>query len=258
MLVAVDDFEPHHLGQIEAALGPASSLARIDRFAPPDAYAAAMRDATIMIGWPEPHLIAASGLEVLQLPSAGYDAYLRPELRNRPSFTLCNARGVMSIAVAEHCLALMLALVRRLPEHIRDAAASQWERRDRYNELQGAVVCIVGLGDIGTEIARRCSALGMRVVGVKRDLSPPHSQVKQVVSLSRLPEVLHDADHVILTVPATPATIGLVDGDFLDSMKPGRNPCHRRVPCRASRTSSSRPMSLAAPCGSSTGFAISV
>lgn len=221
VVVAVDELSASHRARIGNVLGPNSRLTRIDRFAPEETYVAAMRDAVFMIGWPEPHLIASSPIEVLQLPSAGFDAYQRPDLRGKQSFMLCNARGVMSIAVAEHCLSLMFALVRRLPEHVRDSTLHMWQRRDRYDELLGSTVCIVGLGDIGTEVARRCSALRMRVVGVRRDTSTSHPFAERIVSLERLPDVLAEMDHVVLTVPANAETIGLFDARLLDAMKPG-------------------------------------
>lgn len=221
VVIAVDEFNADHLARIRNVLGSEASTHRIDRFASDDTYIDAMRDAIFMIGWPEPHLIASSSIEVLQLPSAGFDAYQRYDLRNKNAFTLCNARGVMSIAVAEHCLSMMFALARRLPEHVRDGVSRTWKRRDRYDELFGSSVCIVGLGDIGTEIAKRCSALGMRVVGVRRDSSSHHPYAAQVVSMDLLPDVLAEVDHVILTFPASAATIGLFNARLLATMKPG-------------------------------------
>ncbi len=220
-VLAVNDFDAGHRARIEIALGPDAGMVVIDRFAPDEIYVDAMREATFMIGWPEPDLIASSGIEVLQLPSAGFDAYQRQDLRDRMPFIVCNARGVMSIAVAEHCLSLMLALVRRLPEHGRDSISHTWRRRERYDELYGASVCIVGLGDIGTEIARRCSAFGMRITGVRRNDSGHHPHTERIVSMDGLPDALADADHVVLTVPATPATTGLMSASMLDRMKPG-------------------------------------
>lgn len=220
-VLAVNDFDAGHQARIESALGPDAGMVVIDRFAPDDVYADAMREATFMIGWPEPGLIPSSGIEVLQLPSAGFDAYQRQDLRDRMPFIVCNARGVMSIAVAEHCLSLMLALVRRLPEHGRDGASHTWRRRERYDELYGASVCMVGLGDIGTEIARRCLAFGMRVIGVRRDVSKFHPYVERTVSLDQLPDALAEADHVVLTIPATPETTDLMSAQMLGRMKPG-------------------------------------
>lgn len=220
-VLAVNEFDAGHRARIGSVLGPEASMVVIDRYAPDDVYVDAMRDATFMIGWPEPNLIGPSEIEVLQLPSAGFDVYQREDLRARTPFTVCNARGVMSIAVAEHCLSLMLALVRRLPEHGRDCSSQTWRRRDRYDELYGSSVCIVGLGDIGTEIARRCSVFGMRITGVRRSTSGHHPYADRIVSMDCLPDALADTDHVVLTIPGTPETTGLMSAPMLDRMKPG-------------------------------------
>ena len=131
-------------------------------------YRRAMAAAEVMVGWPDPDLLAASPLELLLLPSAGYEEYLIPELAANDSLVICNAGGAYSEGVAEHCVAMMLALVRRLPEYIGAMPRRSWEHLHRHGRLAGSTVCVIGLGTLGSAIARRCAALGMRVVGVRR------------------------------------------------------------------------------------------
>ena len=127
----------------------------------------------------------------------------------------------MGIAVAEHAVAMMLALARRLPRHVRDMDERRWQRQPVYQELTGTTVCVVGLGDIGTEIARRCLGLGMKVTGVRRDAARGHDLVSTVYPLDRLAEALAEADHVVLAIPATRETEGLLDRAMLATMRPG-------------------------------------
>lgn len=93
-------------------------------------------------------------------------------LGDREGFVLANASGVLDVACAEHMLALMFALSRRLDAHARDQTGQVWQRQGIYRELYGSTACVVGLGNIGSAVAQRLLALGIRLVGVRRGGSP--------------------------------------------------------------------------------------
>ena len=150
VLVAADIFRDLQLQRIAAAVEGRGTWERVSQTAPAAEHASALSRSDVVVGWPPAAWLASSPVRFFQLLSAGYDAYVDAGLDVKPGFTLCNARGALSIAVAEHCIALMLALVRRLPLHVRDMAARRWERA-AYDEVFGATACIVGLGDIGTD-----------------------------------------------------------------------------------------------------------
>jgi phosphoglycerate dehydrogenase-like enzyme len=144
-----------------------------------------------------------------------------------------------SITVAEHALALMLACARKLVAGHRavidgayrelglePAATSQqnyrgnWARIPGMAELYQTTAGIVGMGDIGTEIAKRCRAFGMPVVYYQRTPHPP--DVEAALGIRHLPldELLSAADHVVLALPHTPETEGLIGARELARMKP--------------------------------------
>jgi phosphoglycerate dehydrogenase-like enzyme len=112
--------------------------------------------------------------------------------------------------IAEHVMALALAHARRLPAALARQAEGRWARDGAVGTvLRGRTLGVVGLGTIGTEVARRAAAFGMRVWGVRRS-GAPVAGVDRVVAPDRLDEVLRLADYLALTLPLTPETRGLI------------------------------------------------
>ena len=180
-----------------------------------------MAAADVMVGWPDPDLLAASPLRLLLLPSAGYEEYLTPELAASEGLVVCNAGGAYSEGVAEHCVAMMLALARRLPEYLEAMPQRSWEHLHRHGRLSGSTVCVIGLGTLGSAIASRCAALGMGVVGVRRHPARPSPDASEVFGPEGLCEAVSGADHVVGALPGGAATRGLIGRDVISSMKPG-------------------------------------
>ena len=220
-LIAVDGLADEHVAEVADVLGGWATWERIGEKTAADVFAGKLERATIHLGWAKPAWLLPSAVALHQLPSVGYEGYVGNGLAQKAGYELCNARGVMGVAVAEHAVALMMALARRLPEHARDQAARRWQRRPPYREVTGATACVVGLGDIGTELARRCKGLGMDVVGVRGDAGKGHEVVQKVYGSDEIAEAVAGADHVFLALPETPATRGLFDGALLGRMKPG-------------------------------------
>lgn len=177
----------------------------------------------LMLSWRMP----PDSLEaILQLPtlrwihsvSAGVDHALE-SVRQRPDVLLTNAGGVYDIPIAETVLAYILMVAKRMPELLAQQREKHWKLLP-LREVAGLTVGIVGLGSIGTEIARRCQALGMRVLATRRrpELGAPH--VDRLLASERLPELLAAADFVVIAVPLTPETTGLIGATELHAMKP--------------------------------------
>lgn len=185
-----------------------------------------MASADIMAGWPDPGLLAAGSLGLLLLPSAGYEEYLTPELAAKQGLVVCNAGGAYSEGVAEHCVAMMLALVRRLPEYITAMPRRSWDHQHLHDRLSGSTVCVIGLGTLGSAIARRCAALGMRVVGVRRHPDRTCPNVSEVFGPEALAAAVAGADHVVGALPGGAATRGLISREVLAAMKPGAYFCN--------------------------------
>jgi phosphoglycerate dehydrogenase-like enzyme len=180
-----------------------------------------MATADVMVGWPDPDLLAASPLRLLLLPSAGYEEYLTPPLAARQGLAVCNAGGAYSEGVAEHCVAMMLALARRLPEYLAAMPQRSWDHLHRHGRLAGSTACVIGLGTLGSAIARRCAALGMDLVGVRQHPERPNSHVSAVFGPENLGAAVADADHVIGALPGGVATRGLISREVISAIKPG-------------------------------------
>jgi hypothetical protein len=164
VLIANDQFEDRHIERIGEMLDGWATWERVAQRESSDRLVRA----TIVVGWAEGRMLAASPIKYYFCGSAGFDAYLNTGLEWREDFVMTSARHAMSVPVAEHVLALMFALARLLPVHCKDQLERHWQRRWDYRELSGSTVCIVGLGGLGTELARRCAGLGMRVLGVRK------------------------------------------------------------------------------------------
>jgi phosphoglycerate dehydrogenase-like enzyme len=150
-------------------------------------------------------------LRTLQLPNAGYDDAL--ELA-RPGMDICNARGVHDISTAELALALILASTRSLHTLIRHQDSGVW-RPATYKTLWRAKVAVVGFGNIGQTIASLLAPFDADVTGFSR------SGTAGSETIDTLTGRLGEFDIVVLILPATPDTVGMVDAAFLAAMKDG-------------------------------------
>jgi D-3-phosphoglycerate dehydrogenase len=132
-----------------------------------------------------------------------------------------NAPSGNTISAAELALALLLALVRRIPAADRSMRAGEWDRK-RFSgvELHGKTLGLIGAGRIGSEVARRARAFGMRVVAYDPYLSEERARELQV-RRTTLDDVLGEADFITLHVPLTDATAGLIGEAAFARMKPG-------------------------------------
>src|SRR5438552_3417015 len=157
----------------------------------------------------------AGRLRFIQSISAGVDQYDLELLRGR-GIRLASAAGVTAQAVAEHAMALILALQRHLHTGRDNQARKHWrgmisDISSREDQLGGKTLLIIGLGRIGTRLARLAKAFDMRVVATRRDASRGAEAVDAVYRNDRLLELLPWADIVALTCPLTLATRNLID-----------------------------------------------
>ncbi len=166
----------------------------------------------------------AKKLKFIQSISAGIDQYDKDVLRAH-GIRLANAAGVNANAVAEHAMALILALKRHLHTGRDNQAAKHWrgmisEIAAREDELAGKTLLIVGLGRIGARLAKLAKAFDVRVVGTRRDPGRGAEGADAVYGHERLPELLGSADIVVLACPLNPQTENLIDAKALAAMKP--------------------------------------
>jgi phosphoglycerate dehydrogenase-like enzyme len=174
--------------------------------------------------WENSLLDRTKKLRFIQSIGAGTDQFPREELAKR-GIRLASARGVNARAVAEHAMALILALSRRLPEARDNQAKRVWrgmigDFAEREDELGGKTLMVVGLGDIGGRLARLAKAFDMRVAGLRRDPGAGRGAADAVHSMDELKSCLPNADFVALTCPLTKETEHLIDTDAFVRMKP--------------------------------------
>jgi D-2-hydroxyacid dehydrogenase (NADP+) len=174
--------------------------------------------------WRNELIERAAKLRFIQSIGAGTDQFQREGLRAH-GIRLASAQGVNERAVAEHAMALILAMMRHIPAARDNQRRRHWrgmisDPGRREDELGGKTLLIVGFGRIGSRLATLARAFGLRVVGTKRDPSTGAGAADVVVADNRLSEVLPEADIVALTCPLTPQTEKLIGEASLAAMKP--------------------------------------
>ncbi len=173
--------------------------------------------------WHDGLLDRVRKLRFIQAIGAGTDQFPLEELKRR-GVRLASARGVNYRAVAEHAMALILALSRRLPEARDNQAKRVWrgmisDLSRREDELGGKMLLVVGLGQIGGRLAQLAKAFDMRVVGLRRNSAAGRGAADSVHAMGEFKSLLPETDFVALTCPLTEETDKLVDAEALARMK---------------------------------------
>lgn len=170
-------------------------------------------------------LAAAERLVWVQSPSAGVAWLLeRDAIRARDEIVVTNMQGVHGPAIAEHVFGMLLTLTRDIGYHQHPDRRGAWEREGSGREaiaLSGRTMLVVGLGGIGREVARRAHGFDMEVLATRRSRTAPPAFVDRQGTADDLEEMLPLADVVVLCVPLTDETEGLIDARTLGLMKPG-------------------------------------
>lgn len=187
-----------------------------------------IRDAEIAIAWslrPE-QIRSARNLRWVHSPAAAVHQLMFPELVES-GIVLTNARDVHGPVVAEHVIALIFALAKRIPQAVRLQQShvwgqqAMWESFPRPREIAGATLGLVGLGSIGCAVARHASALGMRVIAAREHPQKPRPDgVAEVIGPGQLELLLSQSDYLVLAAPVTPETRQWMNAARLAQMKP--------------------------------------
>jgi phosphoglycerate dehydrogenase-like enzyme len=156
-----------------------------------------------------------SRIRWIHVLGAGIDGFPLDIVGDR---VLTSSRGAAAPAIAEFVLAAMLAFEKQIPETWIDEPPTRWNSAS-LGGLAGRTLGVVGLGAIGTEVARRALAFDMNVVGIRRSAIPP--PLPPVTLTSDLPSLLGVSDHVVVAAPATARTHHLFDDDTLQHIKRG-------------------------------------
>jgi phosphoglycerate dehydrogenase-like enzyme len=188
-----------------------------------------LRDAEIMftISLRPEQFAATRRLRWIHAPSAAVHQLLFPELVNS-DVVVTNSREVHGPVVAEHVLALIFALAKKIPQAAVFQQKHIWGQEEIWNhgahprEIAGATLGLIGVGSIGSRVAQMASALGMRVIVVREHVEKTCPEgVEAVFPPAALDEVLKQSDYVVLAAPLISATRGLINADRFAAMKAG-------------------------------------
>ncbi len=244
-IVVRDIYGPGSLGSTEARIDWISKVAPGVEFVTVNSTQEAidnghLRDAQAVIGIGcSPQLIFAFGPKTHWTQSSssgvagcfysdGEDSIKAHQMMLERGTVLTSQRGVNSIAISEHALSLMLALIQGVDIHIRRQDKGIWGRffTDRVKdphidwELDGRTLLIAGLGTVGTEIARRANALGMRVIATRNSSRTGPDFVDYVGLAHELDGLAAEADVVLSQLPLTAQTDQIFNAEFFEIMKP--------------------------------------
>jgi phosphoglycerate dehydrogenase-like enzyme len=182
-------------------------------------------DAQVAMGFCSKDILAAAPqLHWVQVYSSGVEHCVsQPGMREGDKL-LTNGQAIGSPALAEHAIALMMALVRGLDVYHGNQLQGQWQRdagmaREQFMELDGRTVLIVGLGGIGRQTAKRAHGLGMRVIATRGSRREGPDYVDYVGLADEVLELATQADVVINTAPLTERTRGMFNAEFFTAMK---------------------------------------
>lgn len=185
-----------------------------------DAYHTALAEVDYIIGDPTPaDLVFCRNLRWMQTSWAGVDGYVRAGTFPEGAM-LCNMTGGYGPVIAEHEIAMILTLCKRLPEYREPQQAGVWSHPLPDKPLENATVLILGAGDIGTELAKRLHPMVKTIIGVRRTPGTYPDCFDQMITFDQLEKQLSRADIVACSLPSTPMTRGLLNRERLLQMKP--------------------------------------
>lgn len=189
----------------------------------PQEAKAIIADADALVGFCQADVIAAGQkLKWVHTQQAGIESCVKIPKINDGTIVLTNAQRLNGPNIAEHTMGLLLALTRGINGAIRNQADGAWNPAASANvmDLEGKTMLIAGLGGIGTDVAKRADAFGMRVIATRNSGREGPKFVAKVGLSHELPDMIGEADVVVNALPLTPETTGLFNAAMLARMKP--------------------------------------
>lgn len=160
----------------------------------------------------------AKNLKWIHAFSAGVEKILTPEVV-KSKIIVSNSSGIHAIPIAEHVIGFILIFTRKFYDTFKKQQRKIWTKNQDLTELKDKTVLVVGLGNIGTEVARLTSCFGANVIAVKQNLKHKPDFVNEVYSINHLEKTLSKADFVVLCLPLTNETHHLFDVKKFKLMK---------------------------------------
>ena len=166
-----------------------------------------------------------TSLRYVQLTSAGFDRVPLDYIKTH-NIKIFNARGVYSIPMAEHVIACILTLYRKMPDFCKLQAKREWQKIRSLEELNKKRILILGCGNVGTECAKRFQAFGCEIVGLDLYIPSPYLYYNTIDHIRKLDSYLPKSDIVVITLPQTPQTTKLLDYKRLALLSDGSIICN--------------------------------
>ncbi|MBC7235377.1 MAG: D-2-hydroxyacid dehydrogenase [Chloroflexi bacterium] len=180
-------------------------------------------DAEIYVGWMNRDLfLAAKKLRWVQSPSTGINYYLDIPEFVASDVLLTSARGTHAACLAESAFAMILAFTREIRRFILAQLEHRWvgrELRHEMTELTGTTLGIIGFGAVGRAIAERAKAFGLNILAVDLYPGDKPDYVAELWGVDRLEDLMAQSDYVVVTVPYTPDTDGMIGAAQIGHMK---------------------------------------
>lgn len=200
-------------------LQKADEYAKIEYIMQNELKAEDVKDRDIIIGnIPIPYIKEANALRWLQLNMSGYEGYPEAMPQGVP---VTNTRGAFGLAISEHMLGMLLMLKKRLHQYRDNQRKSLWQDEGNVTAIEGATVLVVGLGNIGSDFARKVKALGAYTIGIKRDTSIKPDYIDELYTLDRIDDIIQNCDVIALSVPNDASTYKLMNRERISKMKNG-------------------------------------
>lgn len=182
--------------------------------------AEALSDCEILMGYFPPDVIRAlPALKWVQTPAAGVEK-LCADIYSNPDTVLTNCSGAFGITISEYMLTGLLMLMRNMPAYMQNQHAHTWKCMGCCRSISGSKITVVGMGDIGSKFAARAKAMGAYIRGVRRTAGAAPENFDEVYTSDRLVEAVQGVDAVVMCLPGTKATTGMVSKAVIDAMGP--------------------------------------
>ena len=197
----------------------ADETAQIEYIMQKDLQPSDVRDRDIIFGnIPIPFIKEANALKWLQLNMSGYEGYPQAMPEGVP---VTNTRGAYGLAISEHMIGMLLMLKKRLHQYRDNQHKSLWHDEGNVTAIEGSIILTVGLGNIGSDFARKVKALGAYTIGIKRDISHKPDFIDELYTLDKIDEIIPRCDVIALSIPNDSSTYKLMNRERIGSMKQG-------------------------------------
>ncbi|MFW6269623.1 MAG: D-2-hydroxyacid dehydrogenase [Bacillota bacterium] len=179
-----------------------------------------IEQAEIIYGIPtKAQIKKAKNLKWLQLESAGADRFVDENMYQNQDVILTNSSGVYGLPIAEHVLGMILAFNKNLHKYSRQQTENKWEELPAGKDFYGSVTGVIGLGDIGNELARKAYTLGSKVLAVKNNPENKPEYIEKLWGQDGIDSLLKKSDFVVVALPLTNETREIIDKSRIKQMK---------------------------------------